>query len=169
MGVNLTYDTGPTPTGPSYGDPKTVFQRSLHAEKCLEAFSSVPRHHIITMGPYRGVPRAPWVRQNPTFSKIQIFTISQPNLPYQTRAPGPARAAFFCDPKTRLRGSLRANKCSDAAYSVPKHHRISMGLHLGVPWAPWVWQNQRNRNFCPFPGPPKKHNSMQPSKAPKSH
>ena len=38
LGVNLTYETGPTPTGPSYGDPKTVFQGSLHAKKCLEAF-----------------------------------------------------------------------------------------------------------------------------------
>ena len=30
------------------------------------------------MGPYLGVPRAPWVRQNPT---CKFFTVFQPNLP----------------------------------------------------------------------------------------
>ena len=119
-----------------------------------------PRHHTITMGPYRGVPRAPWVRQNPNFSNM--FTVSRPNLPYQMRAP--ARAAFFCDPKTRLRGSLRANRRSNAAYSAPRHYTISMGLHLGVPGAPWVRQNRKNRRFHPFPAPEKNTSACNPGR-----
>ncbi len=145
---NLPHKTAQSAAGPSCGDPKTGLRGSLHAKKCWEAFYTVPRHHTITMGPYRGVPRAPWIRQKPTWKKITVF---QPNLPHQTRAP--ARTAVFCDPKTCLRGSLRANKRSDAAYSAPRHHTISMGPHLGVPGAPWVRQNQKNRGFHPFPGP----------------
>ena len=82
--------------------------------------------------------------QNPNFHRFPA-KFALPNARAGARS-------FFCDPKTRLQGSLRANKCSDAAYSVPGHHRVSMGLHLGVPWAPWVWQNQKNRDFRPFPG-----------------
>ena len=85
--------------GPSCGDPKTGLPGSLHAKKCWEAFYTVPRHHRITMGPYRGVPRAPWIRQNPTWKN---FTVLQPNLPYSTHTP--ARTAVFGDPKTRLQG-----------------------------------------------------------------
>ena len=62
-------------------DPKTHLRASLQATKRLDASYSVPRPHTITMGPYLGVPRAPWVRQNPTF---QIVTVFQPILPYKT-------------------------------------------------------------------------------------
>ena len=45
---------------------------------------------------------------------------------------------FFCDPENRPWGSMRATKRLDASYSVPGHHGISVGPHLGVTWAPWV-------------------------------
>ena len=67
-----------------------------------------------------------------------------------------------CGPKTRLWGSLRATKCLDASDSVPRRHTISMGLYLGVPRAPWVRQNRKNREFHPFRGPRKKHKSKTP-------
>ena len=59
-------------------DPKTRLRGSLRATKCLDASYSVLRHHTITVGPYRGVPRPPWVQQNPT---CKIFTVFKPNLP----------------------------------------------------------------------------------------
>ena len=60
---------------------------------------------------------------------------------------------ILCDPKTHLRGSLRATKCLDASYSVPRHHTITMGPSLGVPQAPWARQNQQHSEFHPFRGP----------------
>ena len=94
------------------------------------------------MGPYLGVHEALWVWKNQKYSK---FHPNQAKMPYQARPP--ARAAFFCDPKTRLRGSLRATKCLDASWSVPGHHTITMGPHLGIPWAPWVWQDKKIPNY----------------------
>ena len=72
-------------------DPKTRLQGSLRATKCLDASYSVPRHHSITTGPYLGVPKAPWVQQNPN---CKIFTIFQPSLPCKTAktATGPSCA-----------------------------------------------------------------------------
>ena len=67
--------------GPSFCDPKTHLRGTLRATKCLDTSYSVPRHHTISMGPYLGVPRAPWVRQNPT---CKNFTVFQPNLPCKT-------------------------------------------------------------------------------------
>ena len=119
---NLSHNTAPNAAGPSCGDPKTGLRGSLHAKKCWEAFYTVPRHHRFTMGPYRGMPRAPWIQQKPTCKK---FTVFQPNLPYPLRAP--ARTVIVCDPKTRLQGSLRAKKCWKAFHTVPRHHTIAMG------------------------------------------
>ena len=57
---------------------------------------------------------------------------------------------ILCDPKTRLRGSLRATKCLDASYSVPGHHTITMGPYLGVPRGPGVRQNPTCKIFAVF-------------------
>ena len=57
---------------------------------------------------------------------------------------------ILCDPKTRLRGSLRATKCLDASYSVPRHQTITMGPYLGVPRALGVWQNPTCKIFTVF-------------------
>ena len=64
---------------------------SLRATKCLDASYSVPRHHTITMEPYLGFPRAPWVRQNPT---CKSFTVFPPNMPCKAAktATGPSCA-----------------------------------------------------------------------------
>ena len=71
--------------------PQNPSAGSLRATKCLDASYSVPRHHTITMGPYLGVPRAPWALQNPT---CKIFTVFEPNLPCKTAkiATGPSCA-----------------------------------------------------------------------------
>ena len=55
----------------------------------MDASYRAPRRHTISMGPYHGVPRAPWVRQNPS---CKIFTVFQPNLPCKTAitATGPS-------------------------------------------------------------------------------
>ena len=77
----------------------------------------------------------------------------------------------MCDPKTRLRGSLRATKCLDASYSVPRHHTITMGPYRGVPRAPWAWQNKKNPNSVfrgPVSGAPKKTPVPRTVKARKS-
>ena len=132
---NLPHKTAQSAAEPSCGDPKTGLWGSLHAKKCWEAFYTVPRHHTITMGPCRGVSRAPWIRQKPTWKN---FTVFQPNLPYQMRAP--ARTSVFCDPKPRLWGSLRAKKCWKAFHTVPRHHTIAMERYHGVP-GEWVRQN----------------------------
>ena len=136
LGTYRPYKTAKTATRPSCVTPKARLWGSLRAIKCLDASYSVPRHHTITMGSYLGVPRAPWVRQNPT---CKIFTVFQPNLPCKTtKTP---YGTILCDSKTHLRGSLRATKCLEASYSVPRHHTITMGPYLGVPRAPWVRQN----------------------------
>ena len=143
--------------GPSCRDPKTGLQGSQHAKKCWKAFYRAPRGHTITMGPYLGVHEAPRVRQNQKYSK---FHPDQAKMPYQMRAP--AGAAFFCDPETRLRGSLRATKRWDASYNVPRHHTITMGPQLGVPRALWGRQNQKNREFHPFLDPRKQKHKFLP-------
>ena len=71
--------------------PQTRLRGPLRETKCLDASYSVPRHYTISVGPYHGVPRAPWVWQNPT---CKTFTVFQPNLPYKTAQPptGPSCA-----------------------------------------------------------------------------
>ena len=97
---------------------------------------------------------------------LSLFVLPPLGRPYrQTRAP--AQAALFCSSKNRLRGSLRANKCSDAAYSVPGHHRIRMGPYLGIPRTPWAGQNQKKREFDPFGPPGKNMTARTPKKAQK--
>ena len=55
----------------------------------------------------------------------------------------------MCDPKTRLQGSLRATKCLDASYSVPRHHTITIGTHSGSPGHPRSGKIQLVK-FSPF-------------------
>ena len=126
---NLPHKTAQSAAGPSCGDPKTGLRGSLHTKKCWEAFYTVPRHHTITMGPYRGVPRAPWIRQKPTWKNFAVFQL---NLPYETHAQ--VRAAVFCDPKARLRGSLRAKKVLEGLPYRPKTPHNRYGT---LPWGPW--------------------------------
>ena len=57
---------------------------------------------------------------------------------------------ILCDSKTRVRGSLRATKCLDASYNVPRHHTITMGPYLGVLRAPLIWQNPTCKIFTVF-------------------
>ena len=77
---------------------------------------------------------------------------------------------ILCDPKTCLRGSLRATKCLDASYSVPRRHTISVGPYHGVHRAPWVRQNRKICEFHPFGGPKKTQvkNPENPQKSKKS-
>ena len=148
-----------------HNQEKNLFFEILHiliVRIRSDAAYSAPRHHTIAMGPYRGVPGAPWIQQNPTWKN---FTVFQPNLPHQTRVL--AHAAVF-GPKTRLRGSLRTSKRADAAYSAPGHHTISMGPHLGVPGAPWVRQNKKKLRISPVSGAPKKIKVPKPPKSTKA-
>ena len=55
---------------------------------------------------------------------------------------------IFCNPKTRLWGPLRATKCLDAWYSVPRHHTITMGPYLGFPRATGIIQLVKFSPFC---------------------
>ena len=67
----------PKPPGDHLVDPKTRLLGSLWATKCLDASYSVPRHHTISMGPYHGVPWAPWVQQNRKKPRISPISGSQ--------------------------------------------------------------------------------------------
>ena len=58
---NLPHKTAQTAAGPSCRDPKTGLWGSQHVKKCLNTFQCVPRQHTNTVGPYLGVPWAPWV------------------------------------------------------------------------------------------------------------
>ena len=66
-------------------DPKTHLQGSLLATNCLDASYSVPGCHTISMGPYLGVPRAPWVRQNQKYSEFHPFW--GPRKKYKSKSP----------------------------------------------------------------------------------
>ena len=61
---------------------------------------------------------------------------------------------ILCDPKTRLRGSLRATKCLDASYSVPRRHTITMGPSLGPA------KSKKNAHFT-HPGVPEKNTGQK--------
>ena len=143
-------------------DPKTRLQGSLRATKCLDASYSIPRHHTITMGPYLGVPRAPWVRQNPT---CKIFTIFQPNLPCKAaKTPtGPSCAT----PKPVCGGP-----CGQPSALMPPTlsqdtTQSLWGPTMGSPGHPGSGEIEKSANFTHF-GVPKKNTSQKPPKRPKS-
>ena len=130
-------------------------------KKGWKAFYTVPRHHKITMGPYRGVPKAPWIRQNPTWKKITIF---QPNLPCKTAktSTGPSCAT----PKPVCRGPfgqpsawMPPTVSQDATQSVS-------GPTLGSPGHPGSGKIKNILNFTHF-GVPEKNESQKARKSPK--
>ena len=142
-------------------NPKTRLRGSLRATKCLDASYSVPRHHTITMGPYLGFPRAPWVRQNPS---CRIFTVFQPNLPYKTAktATGPSCAT----PKPVCGGP-----CGQPSAWMPP--TVSQGTiqslwdpTLGSPRHPRSGKIKSNLNFTHF-GVPEKNTSQKAPKTPR--
>ena len=100
---------------------------------------------------------------HPGSGKIQLVKFSPFLAKFALQNCQNRHGTILCDPKTRL----QAIKCLDASYSVPRRHTISMGPYHGVPQAPWVRQNRKNREFHPFRGPRKK-TSQKPRKPPKS-
>ena len=143
-------------------DPKTCLRGSLRATKCLDASYSVPRHHTNTMGPYFGVPRAPWVRQNPT---CKIFTVFQPNLPYKTAktSTGPSCAT----PKPVCRGPCGP----PSAWMPPTVSQDTIQSvwdpNLGSPGYPGSSKIKNILNFTHF-GFPEKNTSQNASQNPKN-
>ena len=141
--------------------PKILLRGSLRATKCLDASYSVPRHHTTTMGPYLGVPRAPWVRQNPT---CRIFTVFQPNMPYKTAktSTGPSCATPKpvcggpCGPPSAW---MPPTMSQNATHSV-------WGPTMGSPRHPGSSKIEKTANFTQF-GSPKKIQVEKPPKTPK--
>ena len=142
-------------------NPKPCLQGSLRATKCLDASYSLPRHHTITMGPYLKVPRAPWVRKNPT---CKIFTVFQPNSPYKTAktSTGPSCAT----PKPVCGGH-----CGPSAWMPPTVSQdvtqSVWGPTMGSPGHPGSGKIEKTVNFT-HSGVPEKNTSQKPPKRRKS-
>ena len=158
MGANLPRKTAPTRAGPSCRDPKTGLWGSLHAKKGWKACYTVPRHHKITVGPYLGVPRAPWVQQNPT---CKVFTGFQPNSPYETAktdtgpscvTPKPVRGGPCRPPSAWMPPTVS----QDATQSV-------WGPTMGSPGHPGSAKSKKAQ----IPGSPKKTQVETPKNAEK--
>ena len=136
----------PNPCGTVLGGPQNWVVGVPARERVIESLLKYPK------GPHNHYGTLPWgPRGTLDVAKSEKKQPKQGKTPYQTRTP--ARGTFFCDPKTRLRGSLWATKCLDASYSVPGHHTITMGPHLGVPRAPWVRQNRKKTRISPVSAP----------------
>ena len=142
-------------------DPKTRLRGSLRGTKCLDSSYSAPRHHTITMGPYLGVPRAPWARQNPT---CKFFTVFQPNLPYKTAktATGPS-----CAPPKPICGGPCGPPSAWMPPTVSQDATQSLwGPTMGSPGHPGSGKIKNILNFTHF-GVPKKNTSQKACKYPK--
>ena len=114
------------------------------------------------MGPYLGVPRAPWVRQNPT---CKIFTVFQPNLPCKAAktSTGPSCAT----PKPVCRGPcgqpsawMPPTVSQDATQSV-------WGPTMGSPGHPGSGKIEKTANFTHCVVSEKKIQAEKPPKTPK--
>ena len=87
---------------------------------------------------------------HPGSGKIQLIKFSLFSSQFcLTELPKPPED-HLVRPQNPSAGSLRATKCLDASYSVPRHHTITMGLYLGAPRVPWVRQNPTCKIFTIF-------------------